>query len=543
MQKSSWLFLSGLLLVGVLVIAVFAPVRHFDFVRWDDDNNFVHNPLLPAPWSLDLTGKLFRADHAMRFMPLQWLSCRLVYGAVGLHPEPWHLVNLGWHLLATLLFALVLRRILRLFSSGAGSWADALALLAAAAWAVHPLRSEPVAWATAATYPLSGTFVLASFVCYLRARTVQPANRAWMGAAWGLAVLSYGCYPVGVTYGVWLVGFDLWLWHRNPAEEGPRQVSWWVRHALFLFPAALAVLSTVWTRYTDPTIFGAAPDLAATGLPVRLVMALSSMTALAWGLVWPVNLSPNRAPLILTSVETLALVLLAAIMGAATLLLAWRHRRRWPGVALVVLGFAALSTPCLGLTERPTWPVDRYSYLVHLILIGGLAGLLLRCPGRWHWSLAAGGLLLIGIEAVAARRVAMHWQNSETLFTQMAVDSRFADNPRQQGLVYVLWSQYLRESNSPARAAEMLNRAQAVYVGAIKAALARGDYPEALSLLSHEEHFIGLTPILRREKGSWLLKVGRPQEALAELQRASAVMPNDARTRELLHEAEAAAVR
>ncbi|MFI5357618.1 MAG: hypothetical protein ACHQ4G_09805 [Opitutales bacterium] len=542
MRLPTRIFVPGLLLLALLVIGVFAPVTHFEFVRWDDDNNFTQNSMLTEPWSLALAKKMFTADRALRFEPVQWLCCRVVYAAAGFEPGVWHAVGLSWHVLATLLFAVALRQFLRRIDPAAGSRADLLALLGAAMWGVHPLRAETVGWVTASTYPLAGVFLLASFVCYQQAGESGRRSLAWLGSSWVLAVLGYASYPVGVTYGLWLVVYDLWRNRRGLGAADPRRWRWWAKHALFLLPAVLAVAVTVWSRYADPGIFSEAPNLATTGLPARLVMALAGMAALAWSLVWPVQLSPNRPPLHIEAAGTLPLVLLAALAAVVALLAAWQGRKRWPGLALVVFGFAGLSIPCLGLTERPTWPVDRYSYLVHLILIGGAATLVLRWTERRLAMIAGIAVLALGTAAVAARKQTMTWRDSETLFTQMAHDSRFADNPRQQGLVYILWGRYLVVRHDPARAAEMLNRAQHVYLQAISDALAHEDYPEALGLLSHEEHYFGLTPILRREKGAWLLRLHRPLDALRELRRADAALPGDPRTQTLLQQATNAAL-
>jgi hypothetical protein len=528
----------GLVALITLITLVYWPVRTFDFVRWDDDNNFTQNPLLTEPWSLALMKRIFAADHALRFEPVHWLCCRLVYAVGGYEPAVWHLLGYFWHLLAAVLFAVVLRGLFMRFDPQTGKCADLLALWGAAVWALHPLRAETVAWVTASTYPLTGVCLLGSFACYLR--TSEPGCRrgVWLGLAWGLAVLGYGSYPVGITYGLWLIVFDLWQHREGLSQEGPRQLRWWTKHLFFILPAGVAVAITLWTRYTSPGMFTVAPDLAMVGLPTRLVMALAGITALAWGFVWPVGLSPNRIPLNLASIGPLVLVLAAALVAAVALVAAWKVRHSRAGLTLLFLGFAALSVPCLGLTEWPTWPVDRYSYLVHLIITGGLAAMAFRWKARRLGMIAAISLIIIGVEAVAARQQIMVWRNSESLFTQMAKDPRFSDNPRQQGLVYVLWGRYLAVNKSPARAADMFNRAQGIYLDAIKAAVARQDYYEAWALSTHIERYFTLTPVLHRERGVWFLRLGRRSEALTELQLAQAAMPNDARLQYFLKEAQ-----
>jgi protein O-mannosyl-transferase len=141
-----------------LVAGVSASVLGFGLVRWDDDINLTQNPLLTEPWSWSLAGKLLDAGQALRFKPVHWLVDRAVHGLVGFDPAGWHALNLALHLVATLLFHAVLRRLLaRMTSAADGVRADAAAWLGAALRAVHPLRAETVAWATASPYPLTAT--------------------------------------------------------------------------------------------------------------------------------------------------------------------------------------------------------------------------------------------------------------------------------------------------------------------------------------------------------------------------------------------------
>lgn len=473
--------------LALLVAGVFAPVLGFGFVRWDDDINLTQNPLLTEPWSWSLAGKLFDAGQALRFKPVHWLVDRAFHGLVGFDPAGWHALNLALHLVATLLFFAVLRRLLaRVAPEAGGVRADAAAGLVAALWAVHPLRAETVAWATASPYPLTAVWLLGSFGCYLAANESAAGTgrrRAWFVAAWLLAVAAYGTYPIAATYGLWLIAVDVWWLRIGPARGAPAHAwfAWAGKHAAFLAPAAAATAVTLATRLAQPGIFTEAPTLDSVGLPLRAAMALATLADFVVRFVRPIDLTPNLPAFAL---DGATLVRLALLAGAAVAVLAWSwaRRRTQPRLALVVVGFAA-------------------------------------------------------------RRQAEIWRDSGTLFAAMERHPHFKDNARQAGHVYVLWARDEAARGHPRRAAELFGRARATYLDAIKAALARPDYDEALSLLTHIEHHLGLTPDLRREKGAWLLHAGRPAEAVPELRAAVAAMPADARAQALLAEAEAGAAR
>src|SRR6185436_9434628 len=67
--------------------------------------------------------------------------------------------------------------------------------IGAAIWALHPLRVEPVAWATGISYLLAGFFALSSTLCFLHARTSAKGRRTWLVASVALFACSVLSYP------------------------------------------------------------------------------------------------------------------------------------------------------------------------------------------------------------------------------------------------------------------------------------------------------------------------------------------------------------
>jgi protein O-mannosyl-transferase len=540
-RETHWLHL--LLLTGVIA-AVFWPVLGFDFVRWDDDINITQNPLLTQPWSWSLVREFFGAEQALRFKPLHWLFDRGLYAVFGFDPRAWHAFNLVLHTLAALVLyrvaldALALR--VRTEHSARVRWA---AFFVAALWALHPLRAETVAWATASPYPLTTLCLLLSFRFYLKAHE-NPGARGTLFWSWLFAVAGYASYPVGITYGLWLIAVDRWLLPREATNKALWQadgnVAWCLKHAVFLAPAAVAVAITLWTRFNAPGIFGDAPAVASVDLWTRWRMAAAALAYLVLRFFAPVDLTPNVSPL----ADNRAVILEVAALGLfsiAGLIAAWRTRGRSPGVALVCFGFAALALPCLGWTERPSWPVDRYSYLAHLVLVSGLVG------GCLWWTerkggpafllgfLGAGGVLVFG---VFARKQAMIWRDSTALFTHMEQHPAFAENPRQQAHVYILWAHREGAEGHAEAANALFEKSRQVYLAAMRTAVSQQNYAEALSLLTHWQRYFGLSPQMRREKGAWLLQARQVPEALRELRAAQTELPGDARVESLLQDAE-----
>lgn len=537
-ESARW---TGLALV-LVVVATYWPVLSAGFLFWDDPINVTGNPLLTAPWSAEVWRQLFDGSQALRFKPVHWLLFRGMHAAFDFQPAAWHALGLTLHALAALGFYGLLLRMFRMTQPALTPGTTLAAFAGAALWALHPLRVEPVAWVTGSTYPLTTLLLIGSFYCYLRAH--EPgggAHRSGLALSWVFALLAYGSYPVGITYGLWLMAVDCWWLRIGPGRDNRRMVpapAWLAKHAAFLLPAAIAVGCTLWSRITTPGLFTAAPNLETVGAGLRLLTAFASLSFLAGNAFWPANLTPNHVPLSFTTGEQVELFFLAAL-AVLGLTWAWLRRRTRPGLALAVIGGAALSLPCLGLTERPTWPVDRYSYLIHLVLAGAAALALAAGPLQRFKAAPVAALtgLLVAGSILATRGQLAMWRDNDAFFTRLTRAPDAAAHPRQQAHLHILWARAEAEAGHMPRANELRDRARDLYMDAVNAAVRAGRPAAALEVAANIEAYFGPSGPLHREKGNWLLQLGRREAALRELRQAEAELPGDARTQALLHAA------
>jgi hypothetical protein len=491
--------------------------------------NVTENQLITEPWSWPLVTKLLNGDTALRFKPLTWLIYRGMHAGFGFQPAAWHSLSLLLHLGAVLLFWAVLRQQLARFRPQADPTAlEAAALLGAAVWAVHPARAEPACWVTATPYPLLAVCLLGSFWFYTRA-AIGPAGpqrrRDWV-LAWLLALLGYTAYPVGVTYGLWLVAADLWVFQVAPDSQAGRGaiLRWLARHAAFLLPAVASMAVTWASSSTTPWLYPAPPTLEQVDLLLRLKMSAALLTSI-WGhLVWPLGLTPNNP--MLTAEQSGAPLMLMLATGAVLLLgVVWLLRARRPALVGAVFGSTWLALPVLGPAQWPSWSVaDRHVYLPHLVLTAALViWLVPRTPGVGRSrQLVLGGLLLVALLAVQGRRQVMIWRNTDTLFTYVEAQPAFTWNAHQQAYIYLLWGAHAQEQGDRAAAAHRVNQARQALQAGLLAAAERGAFDEAVELSAHLERHFGLPPELRRERARWLQILQRPQEAEADLRQLRA---------------------
>ena len=175
----------------LLTIVVFLPAIHFGFTNWDDPANYVNNPSFRG-LSARHFGWFFTTYHMGHYQPLNWVTYALDYRVSGLDPRRFHLTQILLHALAVLCVYTLIRDLLALFTRSASPGAIcASAALAAALFAVHPLRVESVVWLSARTDLLATLFGCCSVMAYLR-YVVSSRTIWWWGAllSFVLALLS-----------------------------------------------------------------------------------------------------------------------------------------------------------------------------------------------------------------------------------------------------------------------------------------------------------------------------------------------------------------
>ncbi len=406
--------------IGILAlaVAVFAPVRNFDFVGADDNPYVARNPVVRA----GLTGEGLRWSlstlHAGNWHPLTWISLMADVSLFGVDPGALHLVNLGLHALGALsLFAALLALTGAPWRSGA----------VAALFAVHPLHVESVAWIAERKDVLSGLFGMLSLWAYARYAR-RPGRGRFLTLA-AFFVLGLLAKPILVTLPLLFLLLDYWpLGRWTGGGGGPvsraalraqaprllREKSW-----LLLLAAAAGVATMLAQRQA-----GAVVPLAALPLGPRVANALTSTVTYLAKTLWPAALAvyyphPGAIPLWRSG-------------GAAAVLLAlswWlvRQARRLPYATAGWFWYLVVLVPVSGLVQAGAQGMaDRYTYLsltgLFVAAVWGLAdlrrGLPPRNPARALPVVAV--VVALCAAAPAARLQVMHWRDAVSLFAHAA---------------------------------------------------------------------------------------------------------------------------
>ena len=396
-------------------LVVYAPVRHHDFLNFDDSQYVSENANVAAGVTWRGVAWAFTSTHAGNWHPLTWLSHMLDVQLHGMAPGPHHVTNLLLHTANTLLLFALLWRM-----TGA-LWRSAFV---AGLFAVHPLHVESVAWLAERKDVLSTLFGLLALHAYLAyVGKPRPGLFAWVTLLFALSLLSK---PMLVTLPLLMLLLDVWPLRRlGPADGSASWTETAVRHPTRPLAAlvaeklpllALSLASSVVT-YLAQQQAGAVKALNALPLQRRAANAALAYATYVGQTLWPARL----APIYPYPRELPGWLVLAAVLGitAVTVLLA-REARRKPYLLVGWLWYVVALVPVIGLVQVGGQPrADRYTYLplvgLWLVIAWGIPDLFRRLPWSRFALAAAAGLALCG-GALAARAQVGHWRDSIALW-------------------------------------------------------------------------------------------------------------------------------
>jgi len=408
-------------LVALLTLPVYAPVRHHEFVNYDDTLYVTDNPEVQHGLSAAGVRWAFTTNMGGNWQPLTVLSHMLDCELFGLDAGRHHLTSLALHLLDAEVLLLVLTGM-----TGA-LWPSAWV---AALFAVHPLHVESVAYVAQRKDVLSTLFWLLTIGAYAR-YAARPG--VWRYAA------VIACFALGlaaksmlVTLPFVLLLLDVWPLRRfgygavaSPAS--PPAVSPASMRRLVAEKLPLVALSVVVSALTVvlQSRSGAVGSLITYPLATRLTNALTTAVTYLRQMVWPADLAcfyPYPAAIPPWRVAGAAFVLLAATW------LALRQARRAPYLLVGWLWYLGSLVPVIGLVQVGMQArADRYTYVpligIFIAIAWGAPDLARRAAATYRADetralrvLGALGAAAVLACALVSRVQVGYWRDSTALF-------------------------------------------------------------------------------------------------------------------------------
>ena len=444
---------------------------------------------------------MFTTTRMGDYTPLAWLSYAVDYEVWGLNPAGYHLTNVILHALNAVLFYRLAGLLLRsIFSEEAPKTLEIGAIVAALAFAAHPLRVESVAWASERRDVLAGAFSLSTLLLYAKAaarRDPRSASRlrALSAACFAGAALSKATV---VPLPAALLALDFYPLRRLGAGENPRERrSRLVEKIPFAAISAAAAAMAVRAQFVSGNLTAAADH----GWPSRLAQALYGAgfyvreTLLPAGLCALYPLSEYRGLLARPALESAATI--AALIWTFSALGVPRKAQ-----ASLWGYYLAMLLPVLGLMQNgPQLVALRYSYLSCLgwALLAGCAAIRAFRSRKKLFAGNAAALaamsLWLGSNVWAVQTQIGLWRSGRSLWE--SVLRRYPLSPDAN----VNMAGALLQENEP-------RDAEAYALSALRRS---PDDPNALLTLARI-----------------LLAENRPAEAMAPLARAAALLPGSA---------------
>ena len=438
-NRSGLIYCACICLVGLAAIAVFWPVRQFQFIQFDDDINIYLNPHLGRFDGTTIRWMLTDASYVRRYVPAGWAGFSVLYGLFGLDPHGYHWACLLLHGINVLLVMAICHEVIKRFQSeqAGGPWAVVSAALAGAWWAWHPLRVETVAWASGYFYVQAIFFLLGSFYLYITRKDGALSGCLKLSASDGLYLLSVASYPLGLAYPAVLLCWE--------AAEQQRHFPWWSRGWWREFkPAMLKILGSfglVSILFGGATLY--ALDRAGTNwkrpetaealtMPVRLEHMVYAEGYYLWKPWWPFppRLIPNSIKTPVWREVGFGLSLLT-LTGAVLACFAMKISRR-SGFWAVGAAYLVLVLPMSGLFDSPYFLADRYSYLASLPSTVVMALALAACTQPWlrKTAMLVCTAILCGLSVLSRQRLGA-WKDSKLFFNTAMNEYSRADSKRE----------------------------------------------------------------------------------------------------------------
>jgi Flp pilus assembly protein TadD len=419
--KKSFVVFTYFVLISSTLL-VFWQVRNFSFLNYDDSDYVSANTQVLNGLTRDGVVWAFTTNRSANWHPLTWLSHMLDCQLFGANPGRMHLMNLILHLANTLLLFAVLRKMTGTL------WPSAFV---AAAFAIHPMHVESVAWIAERKDVLSTLFLLLTLVAY-----VSYVKRRGL-VRYVLAVLLFAlgllAKPMLVTLPFLLLLLDYWPLGRF---DSPQTIKASSRQKRRLSPAhdkrrllyraiiekipfiALSVVSSVITFLVQMK-GSAVAHIDILPLKVRTANAFLSYARYIGKLFWPQNLAVFY-PFDANSFAFLqvAMCVLLLLVISIFVIRFGRNQKYLPvgwfwfvGTLVPVIGFVQVGMQALA---------DRYTYISYIglfiMIAWGLPELLSKWPQRKN-ALGLSMVIVLTTLGICTHQQVSFWNNSFTLFS------------------------------------------------------------------------------------------------------------------------------
>jgi Tfp pilus assembly protein PilF len=388
-------------------LAVFWQVCSFDFINFDDTTYVTINHHIKSGLSLEGLRWSFSTFDADFWHPLTWVSLMVDYQRYELNPGGYHMTNLILHVLTTLLLFWLLNRMTD------SIWRSAFV---AAAFALHPLHVETVAWIAKRKDVLCAFFWMLTLCLYVLYREKQSIKRyLFVLFSFFLALLSKSMV---VTLPVIMILLDYWplgLFHFQKDETNILWKKLIEKTPLFILSAIFSII----TIYARPYLKTLSEDHVFYGylLTSRLANAPIAFMTYLEKTFWPGNMAvyyPFALQIHLW--KFLSSVILIIIISFGVI----KAMKRLPCLFVGWLWYFITILPVIGIMQvSPRIQSDNYTYLPSIgifIMVAWGIPLLVSREEIQKKILFPLSIIILTVLAILSWQQCGHWKNSIELW-------------------------------------------------------------------------------------------------------------------------------
>jgi protein O-mannosyl-transferase len=527
-EKSDQAFVTRCLLLVLFLgtIILFAPVRGYDFINYDDNTFVYENPHIVKGLTADGLYWAFTSADIDYWRPLSWVTHMLDVELFGMNAGGHHIVNVLFHALgACALFLMLGRMTGRLWP----------AAIVAGLFAWHPLHVESVAWISERKDVLCGFFWFTSLYLYARYAERPGIGRyALVFVAFLLGLMSK---PMIITLPCQMLLLDVWPLKRIALDFDwsrltrlPMELWCRARQPLLeKLPFFAVVLISCAATFSSQREVGTMSSVDSLSVERRLQNVpaayfnylAKTILPLKLAVFYPLLPEPEWAKF----AAGIALVVGLSIFAVSRL-------RTAPWLAVGWFWFLGTLVPVIGFVQVGGQShADRYTYVALVGIFVAIVWSVAAWIGRAAASRMIIGKYATGLSLVAclivSRGQLQHWQSGDTMFRhalEVTEDNHIA--------CYNLARLHLRRSEYP-QAVELLRQADkilpntpdillnlgtALHEGQISMPEARATYLAAVAAAPE-------SPLAYNNLGNLSSGMGRHEEAVGYYEKALELDP------------------
>ncbi len=511
-------------MLALVTFIAYEQVRNYGFVSYDDVDYVYGNQHVKAGLTADSIKWAFTTTHAGNWHPLTWLSHMLDCQLFGNNPGWYHLSNVLFHIANTLLLFAVFKRM-----TGA-LWRSAFI---AAAFALHPLHVESVAWISERKDVLSSLFWILTMWAYVR-YTQRPGIKRYLSTLL-FFTLGLMAKPMLVTLPFVLLLLDYWPLSRlqgisKNAEKNlpPAESAGLNRHVLSIIqlivekiPLFVISAASCAVTYVAQQGEGAVASMGQLTLKLRMLNAVTSYFSYIVKIFYPTHLAvfyPHSKMFVFRTITVVLLLIVSLVLFIRRV-----YGRPWLTVGL--LWYLGTMVPVIGLVQVGSQAMaDRYTYLpsigIFIIVAWGAAELGSKLPYRRMVLGTLAGLVLTAL-FICTKAQVRYWQNDVTLFghalevtkNNAIMHERYASVMVKEGKLDEAISHYTEALRIKPKLYFVCNNLGLVLLGQGKIDQATLCFEEALRLKPDY-------PFALNNLGKSLAAQGKMDEAVAYLEKA-----------------------